>query len=76
MIEILGNSIKNENKGIISLNNLFNTDVLFNSLNNNNNSISNSNYNLSKDISVHRLEYIINFFNEKIIIFYIFIFFY
>ena len=66
VIEILANSITNENKGIITLNNLFNTDILFNSLNNNNNS-SVAKYNIINEISVHPLEYIINLFNEKIL---------
>ena len=65
IIEVLSNSIRNENKGIITLDNLFNTDILFNNLNNSNSSVSN--YNIINDNLVHPLDYIINLFNEKIL---------
>ena len=65
IIEILTNCIRNENKGIITLNNLFNTDILFNNLNNNNSSMAN--INVVNDISIHPLEYMINLFNEKLL---------
>ena len=65
IIEILSNNIRNENKGIISLNNLFNTEILFNSLNNSNNSVYN--YSITNDALTHPLDYVINLFNEKIL---------
>ena len=63
IIDILSNSIRNENKGILSLNNLFNTEILFNSLNNS----SSNNYEITNDSLFHPLDYIINLFNEKIL---------
>ena len=65
IIEILSNNIRNENKGIITLDNLFNAETLFNNLNNSNSSISN--YTIINNNLIHPLDYIINLFNEKIL---------
>ena len=64
IIETLYNSLRNENKGIISLNNLFNTNILFDSLNTNN---SVTGFNIMDDNLNHPLDYMINLFHEKIL---------
>ena len=61
IIQILSKKIKKENKGIITINNLFNAETLFNQSN------SNINYNITNEALVHPLEYMINLFNEKIL---------
>ena len=64
MIEILTNNIRNENIGTISLNNSFNTEVLFNNLNTNNNCPV-YNYNITNDTLTHPLDYVINYLKKK-----------
>ena len=64
ILEVLSNYIRNENKGILSINNLFNTEILFNDLNNNS---SSNNCDFINDSLFHPLDYIINLFNEKVL---------
>jgi hypothetical protein len=65
--DILQKSLRNENKGIISLNNLFNTEALFNNLNDLNNNNSATNVNIINDNLCHPLDYMINLFNERLL---------
>ena len=61
IIQILSKEIQKENKDIISLNNLFNIESLYNQ---NNSSLE---YNIANEALIHPLEFILNLFNEKIL---------
>ena len=61
IIEILSKQIQKDNKGTISLNNLFNVETLFNQKN------SNLNYDMANQGLIHPLEFMLNLFNEKIL---------
>jgi hypothetical protein len=60
ILQILSKHIQNESKGIISINNLFNAETLYNQNN------KNLEYNLINEALVHPLEFMLNLFNEKI----------
>ena len=60
ILQILSKQIQQENKGTISLGNLFNVETLYNQ------NDSNLNYNISNEALVHPLEFMLNLFNEKI----------
>ena len=60
ILQILSKQIQQENKGTISIDNLFNVESLYNQNN------SNINYNITNEALVHPLEFMLNLFNEKI----------
>ena len=62
ILQILSDKLNQENKGFVSISNLFNVEVLYN-----NNKNPKLNYNMTNEALVHPLEYIINLFNEKIL---------
>ena len=61
ILQILSKQIQKENKGTISINNLFNAETLFNQNN------SNLNYDIMNEALTHPLEFMLNLFNEKIL---------
>ena len=61
ILQILSKQIQKENKDIISINNLFNVETLYNQNN------SNLDYNITNEALIHPLEFILNLFNEKIL---------
>ena len=61
ILQILTKQIQKENKGTISINNLFNAETLFNQNN------SNLNHDILNETLTHPLEFMLNLFNEKIL---------